>query len=89
MGESGFNPLVEGTFGIDYVIWMGFLGLVSCAIWQTAVMRALSAENVNVVKKMYMFSSISFLIRFLIPYFFGISLAIAGGFITVKKFGIF
>ena len=29
----------EGEFGIAYVVWMGFLGLVSCALWPTAVAR--------------------------------------------------
>lgn len=71
-GEAGFNPLMEGEFGVEYVIWMAFLGLVSCAIWQTSVMRALAAESTEVVKKQYMWSSVSFLIRFLIPYFLGI-----------------
>ena len=41
MGEKGFNPLVaEGSFGVDYVVWMSFLGLVSCGIWPTAVARS-------------------------------------------------
>jgi SSS family solute:Na+ symporter len=71
-GEAGFNPLLEGTFGIEYVVWMCFLGLISCAVWQTAVIRALAAESAAVVKKQYMWSSVSFLIRFLVPYFWGI-----------------
>ncbi len=71
-GEAGFNPLMEGTFGVEYVVWMGFLGLVGCAIWPTAVARALAAQSVQVVKRQYMWSSITFLIRFLIPYFWGI-----------------
>ena len=39
MGEAGFNPLVEGSgFGVAYVLWMVFTaGLVSCAVWPTAV----------------------------------------------------
>lgn len=33
MGAAGFNPFVEeGAFGFEYVIWMAFLGLVSCGI---------------------------------------------------------
>ena len=74
-GAAGFNPFhppPEG-FGTLYVVWMFFLGLVSCAVWQTAVIRACAAESVKVVKKLYVWSSIGFLIRFLIPYFFGIS----------------
>ena len=74
MGKAGFDPTVaEGGFGWEYIAWMFFLGLVSCAIWPTAVARALSMENVNVVKRQYMFASVSYLIRFLIPYFWGIS----------------
>ena len=71
-GEAGFNPFDSEGFGTPYVIWMIFLGLVSCAIWQTSVMRACSAESTRVVKKLYTWSSIGFLIRFMIPYFFGI-----------------
>jgi SSS family solute:Na+ symporter len=51
---------------------MFFLGLVSCAVWQTAVIRACSAENTRTVKKIYTWASIGFLMRFLLPYFLGI-----------------
>lgn len=73
-GESGFNPTIKGSgFGPAYMSWQAVLGLVSCAIWPTAVTRALSARSTQVVKRQYMLSSISFLIRFLIPYFLGIA----------------
>lgn len=74
MGEAGFNPLVEGAgFGPAYVLWMVFTaGLVSCAIWPTAVARALAARSPAVVKRQYAWSSISFTIRFMIPNFLGI-----------------
>ncbi|MDA0750553.1 MAG: sodium:solute symporter family protein [Verrucomicrobia bacterium] len=73
-GEEGFNPLMEGSgFGWSYVAWMFFTaGLVSCAIWPTAVARALAMESTKAVKKQYMWSSLSFMIRFIIPYFWGI-----------------
>ncbi len=72
-GVAGFNPFHESGFGWSYVLWMFFLGLVSCAVWQTAVIRACSAKSTKIVKRIYMLSSVGFLIRFLIPYFFGIS----------------
>ncbi len=72
-GIAGFNPFHESGFGWSYVLWMFFLGLVSCAVWQTAVIRACSAKSTSIVKRIYMLSSIGFLIRFLIPYFFGIA----------------
>ena len=73
-GESGFNPLLEGSgFGPSYIMWMIFTaGLVSCAVWQTSVMRACAAESVAVVRRLYKWSSIGFLIRFMVPQFLGI-----------------
>lgn len=73
MGEGGFNPFVsEGHFGVEYVLWMAFLGIVGCALWPTAVARALAMESTEAVKRGFRWSSISFTIRFLIPYFWGI-----------------
>jgi SSS family solute:Na+ symporter len=73
-GEEGFNPLLaESTFGVDYVLWMVFLGINNCAIWPTSVARALASENVWVVKKQFMWASISYAIRMIIPYFWGIA----------------
>lgn len=73
MGSAGFNPLeAESQFGVEYVIWMAFLGLIGCAVWPTAVSRALAMESPAAVRRQYTWSSISFLSRFLIPYFWGI-----------------
>ena len=74
-GLAGFDPLsAEGDYGISYILWMMFTaGLVSCAIWPTAVARALAMKSESLVKKQYMITSITFMIRFLIPYFIGIS----------------
>jgi SSS family solute:Na+ symporter len=71
-GRAGFDPFHGEGFGVNYVVWMFFLGLVSCAVWQTAVIRACSAENTRTVKKIYTWASIGFLMRFLLPYFLGI-----------------
>lgn len=73
-GVAGFDPFsAEGEFGLSYVIWMIFTaGLVSCAIWPTAIARALAMKSEQLVKKQYMLSSVTFMIRFLIPYFIGI-----------------
>ena len=46
-----FDPSEQ--FGGAYITWMGVLGLVSCAIWPTAVTRALSARDETVVKRQY------------------------------------
>jgi len=72
-GEAGFNPLSpQGNFGLSYVFWQFFLGLVSCALWQTAVIRAASSEDEKAVRRTFTWGSLGFLIRFMIPYFWGI-----------------
>jgi len=83
MGEKGFNPLVaEGTFGVEYVVWMFFLGLIGCALWPTSVARALAADSPRTVKKQFMWSSVSYTMRFLAPNFWGIC---ALGFIMTQS----
>ena len=73
MGAKGFDPTIaEGEFGFEYIAWMAFVGLIGCAVWPTSVARALSADSPKTVKRQFMFASLSYLIRFLIPYFWGI-----------------
>lgn len=69
--DDYFDP-VAGS-GVGYVTWMAVLGFVSCAIWPTAVTRALAARDEGVVKRQYVLSSVSFMIRFMIPCFMGIA----------------
>ncbi len=71
-GTAGFDPLNDAGFGPSYVTWMFFIGVVACSVWQTAVMRACAAESVEVVRRLYIWSSIGFMIRFIIPQFLGI-----------------
>lgn len=72
-GEAGFDPLDESGFGLSYVLWMAFtFGLVACAVWPTAIMRVCSAKDTQVVRRLYCWSSIGFMTRFIIPQFLGI-----------------
>ena len=72
-GEAGFNPVAaESSFGFEYVGWMFFLGIVNCALWPTAVARALAMESTTALKRQYMWSSISFAIRMIIPSLLGV-----------------
>ena len=65
-----YNPIEK--MGGAYISWQVILGFVSAVIWPTAITRVLSIQNVNLVKKQYIWSSFSFLIRFIIPCFLGI-----------------
>ena len=71
--EAGFNPVdAESDFGWEYVGWMFFLGIVNCALWPTAVARALAMESTASLKRQYTWSSISFAIRMIIPNLLGV-----------------
>lgn len=74
MGDAGFNPIAEGSeFGPYYVVWMIITaGLVGSAVWPTAVARALAAESESSLKRQYQWSSVSFMMRFILPMFWGI-----------------
>ena len=65
-----YNPIEK--MGGAYISWQVILGFVSAVIWPTAITRVLSIESTQLVKKQYIWSSFSFLIRFIIPCFLGI-----------------
>lgn len=65
-----YNPFESK--GSSYVVWQIVLAFVSAVIWPTAITRALTMKDSDTVKKQYIWSSISFLIRFMIPCFIGI-----------------
>jgi len=73
-GPAGFDPLAEGAgFGPTYVMWMIITaGIVSSAVWQTAVVRASAAESVEAVRRLYTWSSIGMMVRFMLPQFLGV-----------------
>lgn len=72
-GEDAVSPLANKDFGLPYVIWSLFVfGIVSCAVWPTAVMRACSMENEASVKTLYQWSAIGFVTRVVLPQFLGI-----------------
>ena len=68
--EEIYNPVKN--MGPSYITWQVILGFVSAVIWPTAITRALSIKDVSMVKEQYIWSSFSFLIRFILPCFLGI-----------------
>ncbi len=68
--NNPYNPFISK--GGSYVLWQIVLAFVSAVVWPTAITRALTMDSSKTVKKQYIWSSISFLIRFMIPCFIGI-----------------
>ncbi len=72
-GAGGFDPLKSEGFGPTYVLWMIFVaGVVSSAIWPTALTRALLIKNEHDVKKVYLYSSVIFMGRMVLPALIGV-----------------
>lgn len=72
-GAGGFNPLLSEGFGLDYVLWMVIVaGIVSSAVWPTALSRALCIENETTTRRAYLISSVLFAGRMILPAFLGI-----------------
>jgi SSS family solute:Na+ symporter len=69
--DGGFNP-IKG-FGWGEILQNALVvGVVSTAVWPTAVMRACSARDPQVVRRLYIWSSIGFMTRWIIPQFLGV-----------------
>ena len=68
--DKSYNPFLSK--GNSYVAWQMILAFVSAVVWPTVITRALTMKNSETVRKQYLWSSISFLIRFMIPCFIGI-----------------
>jgi SSS family solute:Na+ symporter len=70
-GDAGFDPVLG--FGWWEIAQNALIvGVVSTAVWPTALMRACSARDVTVVRRLYIWSSIGFLTRWIIPQFLGV-----------------
>jgi solute:Na+ symporter, SSS family len=72
-GQSGFDPLAAESFGLTYVLWMVLVaGVVSSAIWPTALSRALCIKDEPTVRRAYLVSSLVFMGRMALPAFIGV-----------------
>lgn len=72
-GEGGFNPVANDNFGITYMMWMVLVaGVVSSAIWPTALSRALCIRDERDVSRTYLIASVIFMGRMVLPAFLGV-----------------
>jgi len=75
------NPLARGSdFGLIYVAFMVVLSLSVATLWQSSTLRALAAKTPKTAKRLYAWSSVSYLARRVIPMLWGI-----GAFIFVSR----
>lgn len=72
LGPEGFDPLLSPQYGWTYVLWMVWISLAAGALWHSSTLRALAAQNPDVARRVFAWSSIGFLARFAIPIFWGL-----------------
>ncbi|MEC9369338.1 MAG: sodium:solute symporter family protein [Pseudomonadota bacterium] len=72
-GADGFSPVTNPSFGLTYMAWMVLVaGVVSSAIWPTALTRALCIEKEETVRRAYGIASVVFMARMVVPAFLGV-----------------
>ena len=76
MGEKGVNPfspsLLEGEFGIGFIVWQLLLWMAILVAWQAISMRLFSSRDSKTGMKIYSWSGLMFLSRAILPIFWGI-----------------
>ena len=72
LGRDAFDPLASPEYGWAYVAWMAWISLAAGALWHSATLRALSARDPQVARRVFAWSSVGFLARFAIPAFWGL-----------------
>ncbi len=72
-GPGGFDPVVNESFGVVYMMWMVLVaGVVSSAIWPTALTRALLIKEERDVRRTYLIASVIFMGRMVLPAVLGV-----------------
>ncbi|MFH1943466.1 MAG: sodium:solute symporter family protein, partial [bacterium] len=80
-GATWFNPIGEGSgFGTMYVLFMVILTFSAGALWQSSTIRALAAKTPKTAKRLFLWSTISYMARRGIPMLWGV-----GAFIFISQ----
>jgi len=78
-GPGGFNPFVNDSMGVPYVLFQAIFAFATVLTWQTIVQRVLAAKDSATGRRIFTRTSFFFVCRFLIPAIWGIAaLAIFG-----------
>ncbi len=76
MGETGINPftpsILEGEFGIGFIVWQTLFWIALLVGWQAISMRLFSSKDAKVGQKIYTWSGLMFLSRGIMPILWGV-----------------
>lgn len=71
LGEGAFNPFLNKQYGLDRIIFDFFLAFAAVLTWQTVISRVLASKDSGTGRKIYLFTSPFFLVRFILPAILG------------------
>ena len=72
-GDAGVNPIVNPRFGWMFIVWILISNIAAGALWQPGTSKALASENPQVARKVFIYTSLTFAGRAMIPMFLGIA----------------
>ena len=72
-GDAGVNPIVNPRFGWMFIVWILISNVAAGALWQPGTSKALASENPQVARKVFIYTSLTFAGRAMIPMFLGIA----------------
>jgi SSS family solute:Na+ symporter len=72
-GAGGFNPFVNESMGVPYVLFNTVYAFATVLTWQTIVQRVLAAKDSTTGRQIFTRTSFFFVCRFLIPGIWGIA----------------
>jgi len=83
LGEKGLNPftpsIMEGEFGIGFLVWQVLFWIALLVGWQAISMRLFSSKDSKVGQKIYTWSGLMFLSRAIMPILWGVmAIAVVG-----------
>lgn len=73
MGNAGFNPFTNPSYGWSFVIFQVLLWLAVDTCWQTTAMRTFSACDSKVSRRVFTWTGFIFLGRGMMPMLWGIA----------------
>lgn len=83
LGEKGMNPftpsILEGEFGIGFIVWQVLFWIALLVGWQAISMRLFSSKDSKVGQKIYTWSGLMFLSRGIMPILWGVMAIAAVG----------
>jgi SSS family solute:Na+ symporter len=72
-GPGGFNPFINPSMGLPYILFNAMLNTAAVLTWQTTIARVLAAKDAVTGRRIYTRTSFFFVCRFLIPGIWGIA----------------